>query len=417
MVISPASTATALGPTATTERMELLDILRGFALFGILLFNFHGSVGTNWPSTDAAILRGIDWLIESSFYPLFSFLFGLGFALQLNRAAERGTRASVIYARRLCVLLLIGTVHAVIIRSGDILVNYALLGFVLIPVAKFPTRALFLVILSLASILTINNAARRASVDVWRGTSVLDEGLRAEHERTFRNREMREDERRDGFLSSVEIRWHKFGRKIHNHTDWYWVITEDVVMLFVIGLYAGRRRLFESAAGHRPRTIVVAVGGLTAAVGGNLYAAYGSGSSPELANLGSMAANYGMTVFYVAALTAIVTGRGAGARALRVFAPVGRMALTNYLMQSVVMTLLFDAYGFGMPTPDASMWLLLDVVFFFAAQVSFSRWWLARYQFGPAEWLWRSGTYGSLQPMRRLPLIPAASPTPTLAAS
>ncbi len=136
----PASVA-ALSPTALQERIALLDVLRGFAIFGILLFNmsffsaplYLEMAGMEWGSGigDRATELLIRFFIQGKFYSLFAFLFGLGFAVQMLRAEAKGVRFGPLYRRRLLALLLIGLVHAYLIWMGDILTIYALLGFLL----------------------------------------------------------------------------------------------------------------------------------------------------------------------------------------------------------------------------------------------------------------------------------------------
>jgi uncharacterized protein len=122
-------------------------------------------------------------------------------------------------------------------------------------------------------------------------------------------------------------------------------------------------------------------------------------------------ANPGLTAFYVTSIALLFTFTALGRRALGVFAHPGRMGLTNYLMQSVVMTAMSESYGFGW-APSTTAWLVLNVAFFFAVQVPLSRWWLARYRYGPVEWLWRSVTYGSPQPFRLKSAVRTAAPVP-----
>ena len=136
------TTSARVGPVARTERIQVIDILRGFALFGILLVNmelFSHPVQQaifglkEWTTlADRLAVWGIRFLAEGKFYSLFSFLFGLGFALQILRAEERGTRFVPFYLRRLLILLLIGLAHGIFLWTGDILVLYAILGALLL---------------------------------------------------------------------------------------------------------------------------------------------------------------------------------------------------------------------------------------------------------------------------------------------
>ena len=159
--------STELQPVARGERLELLDALRGFALLGILMVNFWGPPGTAMPALDAFIGDVLGALVDSSIYPLYSFLFGLGFALQLERAQRRGRPTAHLYLRRMIVLFLIGTVHALFIWEGDILVTYALTGLLLIPLHKLSQRGVLALVFVLA-LLNLNRDSVRETVNDWR---------------------------------------------------------------------------------------------------------------------------------------------------------------------------------------------------------------------------------------------------------
>ncbi len=142
---TPAESTSVMRPVAAGERIEVIDILRGFTIFGILLVNMPLYSWPNWgplramraqlPGEPADQVAGwIIWLFaEDKFYPLLSFLFGLGFSIQLARAESRGSHFVPVYRRRLLALLLIGLGHGFLIWSGDILARYAIVGFLLVP--------------------------------------------------------------------------------------------------------------------------------------------------------------------------------------------------------------------------------------------------------------------------------------------
>ena len=134
---SPASVSAAraeLVPITPQERVLLLDVLRGMCLFGVLWSNLNDWYMANDPVTslDHALHWTQDWLLESRFYSLLGFLFGIGFAIQLTRAAQRGQDGATLFLRRMAILLVIGVVHGILIWQGDILHAYALMGFVLV---------------------------------------------------------------------------------------------------------------------------------------------------------------------------------------------------------------------------------------------------------------------------------------------
>jgi len=382
-----------LGPSSGNGRIELFDILRGFAILGILLVNFRGPVTQGFQALDQTVSANLNLLVLGSFYPLFSFLFGLGFAIQLRRAESRAEGVTLLWIRRLAVLLLIGTAHAVLVWSGDILVDYALVGLLLVPLSRLPMRGIAAVILVLF-VVQLQPGRFREVLD-RRGTPTVEaamsealaQGVRAEDARVRSDARMLTGRT---FAVDVEVRWERYAAKLSQWTDPAYLLTRDLLMIFLIGFWVGRRRWLEAGRKGLPAFVAIACVGAAAAVLGNLPIE----ASGAVQRLLRMLANYGVTVFYVAAISAAVAMGGAWLAALRVFAPVGRTALSNYLLQSVVMTWMFLPYGIGRGYPAASLFVLLHLVFFFAVQVPLSQWWLDRFRFGPVEWAWRCMVYG-----------------------
>lgn len=407
------SSVSLLKPVGSSDRVELIDILRGFALLGILLVNFEGSEQGFLARVNSAVSVVLDPLVAGSFYPLFSFLFGLGFAVQLARAQEKGSAIVPLYFRRMLVLFLIGAVHAVLIWEGDILVSYALFGLLLIPLHKLSYRGLWVAIFVVLAFAIGSDRIDTAIEAVGVGDAIaaeLEEGYAHEQSRSLRSEWMRAEE--DGrFSAYLAYRWTDHGHNLARFADWRWIVGNDILMLFLLGLLVGRRGYLQRANEHRRGLAILAAAGFVIAVGGYFVKNDFSGVSSEIRVLGWMTSNYGATTFYVAVISLLVVAGGRAARALRVFSDVGRMALTNYLMQSVVMTLLLYSYGFGLHDElGTTVRLVLHLIFFFLVQAPLSRWWLKRYRFGPAEWLWRSLTYGEMQPMRRAGAVVAATP-------
>ncbi|HUF12155.1 MAG TPA: DUF418 domain-containing protein [Longimicrobiales bacterium] len=403
-----------LRPVAPSERVELIDILRGFALLGILVVNFTGDEATR---LDRAVTAVLDVTVSESFLPIFSFLFGLGFAVQLLRARERGVGVVNLYLRRMLALFLIGTFHAVVISNVDILKLYALLGLLLIPIHRLRDRWLW-VIVAIPLVLGLWKPQVQAfTATLGSGpdeTSVLQQWEIGQRESSAGIIAERHEidpaaTRLDAYGSTVVMRWRQYesgmGRTLTRN-----IFLNGIAALFVVGLIVGRRRILEDAPRHGRSLAIAATAGLTAAVAGGLVDYVVEPQDPAVAKLGEYGSNFGASVFYIALIALAVTGWPRVAALLRPFAAVGRLGLTNYLMQSIVMTLLFKRYGLALEEPSTTPVLLINLMFFFAIQVPFSRWWIARYRFGPAEWLWRTMTYGKRQPMRLASRVPAAQP-------
>jgi len=389
VVTSPQPDTLPDAPTAPGARLAAIDILRGVALLGIFVVNmlfFSGPYGYFGVS---AAQNGVErWLegfvrifAQGAFYSLFSFLFGLGLALQLRR----GRAALPRFRRRLLVLLGIGFVHLVLIWYGDILLTYAAGGFVLTLFALARRWVLvvgavgFFVMSSLSYLTPFSMAlAGRAP---WLNLPNFN--------RTFET---------GTYSEVVQYQLQLAGREILNLPNFL----PTVLWLFLLGLLAGRTGVFE-----RPNRRVwwgILLAALPVALIFKGYVAYWFVTetyNPLSVGYSFAIGGPALMFVYLASLTLLLQNP-AWSRRLTFFGPVGRMALTNYLTQSVVCTLIFNAYGLGYFSELRLSVTLLLVLIIFAAQTVFSHIWLSRFRFGPAEWVWRSLTYGARQPLRRL---------------
>jgi uncharacterized protein len=405
-----------LKPVDPQDRVELIDVLRGFALLGILLVNFGGEVGTWMPRADAAMNEFLAATVGGSFFPLFAFLFGLGFAVQLQRARERGAGVRLLYLRRMLALFLIGTAHAVFIWRGDVLVAYAMYGLLFIPLYHVRDRWLLpipVLILSLGIYQAELQDFVTKTVEgppapqlaelryIATGSQiVLDNGRQQSiAARPGANRF-------DRYRAAVMTRWNIFAKRTTRVLPFNPVFYLETMFAFsLLGLIVGRRRIIQEAFKHRRAILWTAVVAAIVVIASDAYIYSLKPESRALlartfpTRLAYLGQNNGSTIFYIALIATLfqVPRLAAG---LRIFAAPGRIGLTTYLMQSIVMTLLFEKYGLALKDPGTATFVLLHFAFFFGVQVSFARWWTARFTLGPAEWLWRSITYGALQPLR-----------------
>lgn len=403
-----------LAPVQAGDRIQAVDVLRGFALFGILLVNFEGTGGAR--VADEVARWFVNLLVRFKFYPLFSFLFGLGFGIQLLRARSRGAPVVPVYVRRMLVLAVIGVAHFILLWNGDILRHYALLGLVLILFRNFSPRALLLCVLAAFAISayvpgSLANPPELSRPDPEVGFTVgLERAAAAEpvaEARTYTTWATAEGTYPELVTARAQLLWRNLPSfLLDENTDGFGYLA-GILAMFLLGLYAAKRRLFEDLEGRRAFaiwTLGIGLGvGLVLQVviwGGR----FGFEWIPELPGwLSSIVRRFGgptLTIGYIAGIVLLVQRARAG-RILSVLAPVGRMALTNYLLQSVIGTTLFYGYAFGLygkvrPALGVGLGVLI-----FSVQILFSHWWMARFRFGPAEWLWRTLTYMRLQPMRR----------------
>ncbi len=422
-------------PVDGSDRLVLLDALRGFALCGVFVSNvfmwFSGRVFLPRPQVEAmmanasfvdtAALHVFMTLIFGKFITIFSFMFGLGFAVQMGRAEARGTSIGPIYARRLMVMFGLGATHLLLLWYGDILHVYALLGFGLLLFRGRADKTLLwwaaglivlgpilgTVVLKLPQLLSSPEvAAAMGKEAAARGAAIRAETLQAlsnggyldvlrAHANFFFG---------DFLKPMVAVIWGLFGR-------------------FVLGLLVGRRRYFQDAARYVPGFRRVFGWGLVAGVlgGGTMVVVQQLFMRkilvpdtlpwlPYAMPLVRTSAEVGFASVYVSGFV-LLFQRASWQRLLATLAPVGRMALSNYLSQTVISLLIFCGYGFGQVGklgPAQCMALALGI---FCFQIGLSHLWLARFRFGPAEWVWRSLTYGKAQPMR------LEAPAPTVAQS
>ena len=406
--VVPSAASPDAGPVQPRERMVLVDVLRGFALLGILL--------VNWQNTTATLHEVIDFLAEGTFYTMFSFLFGLGFAIQLIRAEEAKRPFIMRYLWRTLLLFAIGAAHFVFIWRGDIVRIYAIAAVLLLVVRRLPPS----LVLGLAAVLLVLSLPPAQIPD---GTGLFTrtnlEQVEAERIGAQLNmsREMANrpawcaDIIKDpwgGDVCSRALEIHKLITHDVATVQWWMAVAHrpGVLCMFLLGLYAGRRRIFSDALKHTRFFIWVMAVGLVLGVVGNAFATYrdfftASGIVlPKVVvdwRLDYSLGNIGLAFFYLSGLTLLFTHR---VRARRIFGPlayVGRMGLTNYLMQSLVfMTVL--GFRDGLWSWFQDWYSLLLMTAFFAMQILYSYWWFRYFQFGPVEWLWRSLTWFRLQP-------------------
>ncbi len=420
-------------PIDTSERLALLDILRGFALCGIFVSNvamwFSGrafipraqaeAARASASALDTATMHGVQMLVFGKFITIFSFLFGLGFSVQMFRAEARGAAIAPLYVRRLCVMMLLGAVHLLALWFGDILTIYATLGFALLLFRERTDKtllvwaALFIFVAPMA----VMGLMHFLPLLMGGGAESAAEAAKAAMERATQMKAQVLEALTGGtYLEVVRVNAHYyFGEFIKPLL----VVMISILGRFLLGFMAGRRRLFHDAPQHLPffRKLLgwgLLAGVLTSGIGFLLqYLMHQKMLDPQTPWLMFMQPvrqfnELGLAAFYVSGLV-LLFQRPAWQRLLLVLAPAGRMALTNYLSQTVLSLLLFYGFGLGLigkVGPAATLGLTLAI---FCVQVAFSHWWLARFRFGPAEWVWRSLTYGKAQPMR-LPAAPDSAP-------
>ncbi|QSX80018.1 DUF418 domain-containing protein [Agrilutibacter solisilvae] len=410
----------AAAPIAPAERIHAMDVIRGFALLGILLMNIEAMVGPlNGALTglDPA-LAGADRLadalvyifVQGKFYTLFSLLFGMGFAVMMSRAQVAGRPFARLYLRRSLALLGIGLAHMLLVWSGDILTSYALIALVLLALfANVQTRWLPWLAVALYLVPSVFNLGLGAIGSL----AQLDAGAAGEFNKAMaRNagewaadiEAQRLAYGAGSYLAASLQRLRDAGSMMTFLLFFGW----QVLGMFVLGMWFVR-----SGAIADPRNHTGLYRGLRwLALPAGLVLMLWSFSLVPTQDMGRLdiVTGFAATLGAVAALLMslgylawVVRGLQSPtfARPLALLAPAGRMALTNYLLQSLVCTLLFYGYGLGLFEQLPRAWQVPFALVLFALQVALSHAWLARFRFGPMEWLWRTLTYGARQPMRQ----------------
>ncbi len=392
-----------IGPVLRQERIEAIDILRGVAILGILIVNMGLFSLPEGTAVDGPVQRLILFFAQEKFKGLFSFLFGLGLAVQMMRADARGAQFLPLYARRLGVLFLIGVAHFLLVWDGDILHDYALLGVVLLLFRRFSPKTLLVGAGALLAIPILLYSLATYSAITGRVNPHVKEWIAYENgsEADGTVDESSDAYARGSYAEMVTLRASELPRDMSPDTDDAYVLA-----IFLLGLYAGRRRIFHDVSAHLPLIRRVQRWGLIIGVAGNAAFAAGGSFDPSPT---SVAQNVGRLCLVVAApapmlfyasTIILLTQREIWRRRLAPLAAVGRTALSNYLLQSLICTTIFYSYGlalFGKVSPSLGLLLTITI---FLIQIPSSVWWLRRFQFGPVEWLWRSLTYWQRQPMR-----------------
>jgi uncharacterized protein len=394
-------TETALGnqPITGPERIDMLDAIRGFALFGILLMNleaFTGPISQAITGIDARLAGADRWsdafiyiFVQGKFWTLFSTLFGVGFAVMFDRLQARGGDFRTIYLRRLWALLAFGLVHVLLIWEGDILLTYALAGFIFFYFFRKPgppnilsivlLYSLPLLLIGLSGLFapTSETATQDLLEQISKETAVVAKGSYAD-----------------------VFRWRL--------QELPGVMAFNIIFLsMVVAMFALGARLYRTGKVLPPATFTI--GSLGKALllwcAGLALILLSVRVAPEVNMLGGGPAFAKVFVLNAFGSVLMCLGYFFTFRSLwplprmqRVFgklAPLGRMALSNYLAHSIICTLIFYGYGLGYYQQLPRAWHIPFAVVLIALQTAFSTWWLKRYTLGPAEYLWRWLTYGT----------------------
>ncbi|MEI3611513.1 DUF418 domain-containing protein [Pseudogracilibacillus sp. SO30301A] len=395
-------------PISTKERIESLDIIRGFALFGILFVNmplFQSPklikdlymMSPELSPNDQFLRMLLDVLVEAKFFTIFSFLFGVGFYIFMERAENKTEHFYLLYSRRLIVLAIFGFLHLCFFWYGDILLGYALAGFFLIFFYKRKGKTILLWLMAfsiaLIGLLSLSFLGSTDSIE-QQINSLQKEG------------EPKVEEAIDVYQNGSYFEWlsYRFSNEV---IPILMNIPSDILtalFMFLIGLYAIKRGIFRDFSSHKQFvqrvwlisllcSIPFSVGIILLHV--NIFD-FGILNEQMIQSL-LIISGLSLSFFYISTILLLLE-RKKWKRILHPFSYVGRMALTNYIIQTLVGVGLFTGLGmFG----EANIGLGIMISFIvFPLQMVLSFFWLKHFRFGPLEWVWRSCTYGEFQPMK-----------------
>jgi uncharacterized protein len=390
------------------KRINSIDALRGFALFGILMFHCmehfdliipHPIDSPFWQQVDNIVFETITFLFSGKAYAIFSLLFGLSFFMQMDSQADKGVDFRLRFLWRLTILLVLGYLNG-LVYMGEFFVVYAILGVVLIPLYKVPTKWLIaiaaLLFLQIPETITFISLLSGNAPNEPSNAVVFMDQLYVEAADVFTN----------GSLSDVLSfnLWKGQAAKL------LWVFNNlrypQLIGLFISGMLLGRTMMHKSeekmirySRKALPYSIAVfvvfyaimqllphiGVEGFALQVGSGLFRAY---------------SNLGMMVMYLCILI-LLYYKTNFRKVLDKIAPVGRMSVTSYMTQGLIGVCLFYGFGANFAVELSFLQCFIVGLIIYAAQVIFSNWWIKRHYYGPVEWLWRCLTWFKRVPLRR----------------
>jgi len=398
--------------TSAENRIVLIDALRGFALAGIvvthMLENYIASAipmkyaeQMNPELIDQIISGLCDFLLRGKFFALFSFLFGLSFFIQMDKASSKGQGYGGRFLWRTIILLGIGFLHSCLYR-GDILLIYALLAIPLIPLYKASSKILwaFLVVLFLGGPrylifhffkdsplfteepLMPNSPASLAYIELLQTGEAF---------------EIFSANAWAGILNKFEFQWGVFSRGYLTFG------------FFILGLWIGRMGWLRDYIQNKKRFKRGWVIGLLLLLLSAVSASFIFIKAGEVQQFDRWILMFGLSAvdlfnlgmaILIVSLFVLAYTTPKGEQRLAVFAPYGRMALTNYLVQSIIGSFIYYSWGLAWVGTLPSRYSFLLALLVIGLQMAFSSWWLKRYRYGPVEWLWRSLTHFKRYPLR-----------------
>lgn len=423
-----------LNPVALSERIRSIDVIRGVALLGILVINIelfsnpYEKIFNPLLSADFTGWNYYLWLLKeivfsSKMWTLFSILFGAGAYLLITRAEEKGNAAGIadIYYRRLFWLLLIALIHAYLIWSGDILFFYAITGLFLYPLRKLSVRGMIIASLLLLLItLFLSYREYSANVSLHKQVTKIEASQKSGKEITEEQQAILKEWDSKNIMNNPDIKaLHEKIETMSSGTYFEIVKSEKEwvrdghtalfyprlfllhLMMMILGMALMKAKVLSAELKKKTYFMLMIFG---YAIGFSLSALRIQDllhHEFDVLTIGGMInkiERIAVALGHIGLIALFCKSNILGCLK-RALASVGRMAFTNYIVQSLICTFLFYGYGFGLYGTMNRMQQMVVVISIWVFQLIFSPVWLKYFRFGPLEWVWRSLTYWKRQPM------------------
>ncbi|MEO6253488.1 MAG: DUF418 domain-containing protein [Ferruginibacter sp.] len=412
-----------LNPVGANEREIFMDVLRGFAILGIFIANLNSfSFYEEGLPPSRFLLPGADhtmsflhhMFIEGKFYSIFSLLFGWGIALQIKRGMAAGIHSLSTIRRRLLFMMLLGAIH-LMIWTGDIVFFYALLAFILLPLRKFSNKTL----LFTGAILILSPVLLYWLKMTWPVLNYPADQLNKVNEQVSQQLlpQFQEIRSREAFAAALKkvTWWDVVKNNIAGFFGRYSYLLfvsriPKVLGMFLIGYVLGRSDFYRNLEQHKKLVYIIIAAGLLIGLPANYFLA--KQMQEHMGDYFQLKQNgLYQTIFYTLGVVPLALSyvgmfmlafkTRTGNKLLTVLAPAGKMAFTNYLMQSLIGNFVFFSTGLGYMWKVGPVYYTIFGIAVFIGQVMISTIWLKYFNYGPVEWVWRSATYKKWQPFRK----------------
>lgn len=372
-------------PTEKQNRIELLDVLRGFSIAGVLIVNilyFSGFFYTPFedleklslPSLNTSLINIMFTVLLGKFYPILSILFGAGIYMQFQKSKNPGFLG--FFIKRMFFLMIIGAIH-MSFWPGDVVFIYALFSLLLIPFrnSKPKTYLIFAILMLVCNFVVIYMQS------IWGSAKEQIEYTAYLHLADILPNDLIDTVKNDGFAGFIVL------IKAHFSILWtlerYASLSFRVLLLFMVGAYLyGSGFITEKAHKYKYFFIFLGLG-----IASSLLMYYVSWHLRIFDNLL-------LGIAYISLVKLLMNKSKKARKALLALAPLGRMALTNYIMQSIIGITIFYGIGFGLYGQLPLYQVLIIAIIILIFQIQFSKYWLKKHDFGPLEWIWRRLSYG-----------------------